>query len=205
MKLYYIPGACSLAAHIVALEADLPVTFHRVDISERGKTVEGEDYTKINPTGLVPLLVLEDGTKLAEAAVIIQYLGSLASGEILVPGEGKEAWKLRETINFLATEVHKSFAPLFSPTLPFEARPVFEGLVKKRLAYVADNLIGPSGYVAGDGFTVADAYLFTLLGWARFQNMDLGFAPKLGEYARRIGARPAAAEALKQEGLEHLR
>ncbi|MCR8551061.1 glutathione binding-like protein [Salipiger sp. P9] len=201
MKLYYIPGACSMAAHIVALETGIPLSFHKVDMSEKGKFVDGEDYANISPTSLVPTLILDDDTKLTEAAVIMQYLAAQVPEKNLAPDEGMLHWRLLEVLNFLSTEVHKNFTPLFNPSLQADARQLFEDLLKKRLSYLAENMIGQSGYLVGDDYTIADAYLFTLLGWAQFQKIDLGFAPALGEYAGRISSRPAVIQALKDEGL----
>ncbi|MGA0542620.1 glutathione binding-like protein [Neotabrizicola sp. VNH66] len=198
MDLYYMPAACSLAAHIAGIEAGLPVTCKKVDMSPNGNTVDGLDYTTINPLGLVPTIVDGD-TKISEAAVVLQYIADKADGKLGdVTGPGR--WKLIETLNFLATEVHKSLAPLFRPSLPAEARPFFDNLIASRLT-AAQNRIGESGYLVGKEFTVADAYFFTLLGWCNFLKLDLSPWPKLGEYVQRIGGRPAVQQALKEEGL----
>lgn len=198
MELYYIPAACSLAAHIACLEAGLPLTCRKVEMGPDGNKVDGEDYTKINSLGLVPTIV--DGpTRISEAAVVLQYIAEKADGKLgTTTGSGR--WKLLQTLNFLATELHKSIGPLFRPDLPAQARPFFESLITKRLS-AAQDLIGESGYLVGDGFTVADAYLFTLLGWCNFMKLDMSPWPKLGEYAKRIGARPAVQRALREEGL----
>ncbi|MBP1847311.1 glutathione S-transferase [Rhizobium petrolearium] len=198
MELYYMPAACSLAAHISCLEAGLPVTCRMVVMDPSGNKVEGEDYTKINPLGLVPTIV--DGeTRLSEVAVVLQYIADKADGK-LGKVTGEERWKLLETLNFIATEIHKSLAPLFRADLPAEARPFFEKMATGRLIE-AQNRIGDAGYLVGDSFTVADAYLFTVLGWCNFLKMDMSLWPKLGEYARRIGGRPSVQQALKEEGL----
>lgn len=198
MDLYYIPAACSLAAHIASLEVGLPLTCRKVEMYPAGNKVDGEDYTKINPLGLVPTIVDGD-TKISEAAVVLQYIADKADGKLGdVTGDGR--WKLLETLNFLATEVHKSIGPLFRPDLPAETRPFFEKLIASRLT-AAQGRIGTSGYLVGDSFTVADAYFFTLLGWCNFLKMDMSPWPKLGEYGQRIGSRPAVQQALKEEGL----
>ncbi|MFD1912634.1 glutathione S-transferase family protein [Halodurantibacterium flavum] len=198
MDLYYIPAACSLAAHIACLEVGLPLTCRKVEMDPAGNKVDGEDYTIINPLGLVPTIVDGD-TRISEAAVVLQYIADKADGKLGdVTGDGR--WKLLETLNFLATEVHKSIGPLFRPDLPAEARPFFEKLIASRLTAAQDR-IGASGYLVGDSFTVADAYLFTLLGWCNFLKMDMSPWPKLGEFAQRIGSRPAVQQALKEEGL----
>lgn len=198
MELYYIPAACSLAAHIACREAGLPLTCRKVEMDPAGNKVDGEDYTKINSLGLVPTIV--DGPiRISEAAVVLQYIADKADGKLgTVAGSGR--WPLLETLNFLATELHKSIGPLFRPDLPAEARPFFESLVTKRLSAVQDR-IGASGYLVGESFTVADAYLFTLLGWCNFLKFEMSHWPKLGEYAKKIGARPAVQQALKEEGL----
>ncbi len=198
MELYYIPAACSLAAHIACLEAGLPLTCRKVEMGPGGNKVDGEDYTKINSLGLVPTIV--DGpTQISEAAVVLQYIAEKAEGKLgTTAGSGR--WQLLQTLNFLATELHKSIGPLFRPDFPPEARSFFESIISKRLS-AAQDLIGESGYLVGDGFTVADAYLFTLLGWCNFMKLDLSPWPKLDEYAKRIGARPAVQQALREEGL----
>lgn len=198
MDLYYIPAACSLAAHISCLEADLPVTCRMVEVDPAGNKVDGEDYTRINPLGLVPTIVDGD-TKISEAAVVLQYIADKAGGKLgSVTGNGR--WMMLETLNFLATEVHKSIGPLFRPDFPAETRPFFEKLIASRLNAV-QNRIGASGYLVGNDFSVADAYLFTLLGWCKFLDMDMSPWPKLSEYAERIGARPAVKRAIKDEGI----
>jgi len=198
MELYYIPAACSLAARIAIIEADFPAVYRLVEIADGGNRIDGEDYTKINSLGLVPTLVDGD-TTISEAAVVLQYIADRADGKLGdVTSSGR--WKMLETLNFLATEVHKSIAPLFRPDLPAEARPFFEKLIASRLTAVQYR-IGSSGYLVGNSFTVADAYLFTLLGWCNFLKMNMSPWPKLGEFVVRIGSRPAVRQALKEEGL----
>lgn len=198
MELYYIPAACSLAAHISCLEAEIPTTCRMVVMDPAGNKVDGEDYSKINPLGLVPTIV--DGeTKISEAAIVLQYIADKADGK-LGKVTGDERWKLLETLNFISTELHKTMAPLFRPDLPVEARPFFEKMAANRLTE-AEKRIGSAGYLVGDSFTVADAYLFTVLGWCNFLKMDMSPWPKLVEYAQRIGGRPAVLQALKEEGL----
>lgn len=198
MKLYYIPGACSLAARIAIIEANLSTTYQIVEMKPTGNTINDEDYGAINPLGLVPTIVDGDNT-IAEAAIVLQYIAEKAGGKLGdVTGPGR--WKLLETLNFLATEVHKSFSPLFSPDLPKEAQPFLTKHLARCLSATQDR-IGRSGYLVGSAYTVADAYLFTLLGWARFLKIDLSPWPQLVEYAQRIGSRPAVQEALKEEGL----
>ena len=198
MDLYYIPAACSLAAHISCLEAGIPTACHLVTRGPTGSKVEGEDFTNINPLGLVPTIVDGDMT-LTESAIVLQYIADKANGK-LGKVTGDDRWKLLETLNFLATEVHKSLAPLFRPDLPVEARSFFINFAMGRMSDT-QNLIGRAGYLVGDSFTVADAYLFTLLGWCTFLKFDMSPWPKLEEYAKRIGDRPSVRQALKEEGL----
>lgn len=200
MELFYLPGACSLGPHIALAEADLPVTLRKVDMTASGPTVDGEDYRRVNPLGLVPALRTDEGEIITEAAVVLQYIASLVPDARLGDVTGKGRWHLQQVLNFLATELHKSFGPLFKQDMPADARPVFQKIIEDRFS-VVQSWIGPSGYLVGDDFTIADAYLFTILGWAQFLKMDMGRWPQLGEYAQRIGARPAVQKALKEEGL----
>lgn len=200
MHLYYIPGACSLAPHIALLEAGIPVTRHMVERTETGNRVDGGDYREINPTGLVPALVADDGTMIAEAAVVLQFIAAQLPDARLGDVTGAGRWEMQQVLNFLATEVHKSFGGLFRPDLSAEMRSYFEAQVLGKMAE-AQARIGASGYLVGDSFTVADAYLFTLIGWCQFLGIDLSALPKLGEYAGRIASRPAVGQALKDEGL----
>ena len=199
MKLYYAPGTCSLSPHIVAREARLPLTLVRVD--SRNKTTEsGEDYRAINPKGYVPLLELDNGVRLSEGPAIVQYLADLAPASKLAPANGTlERYQLQEWLNFITSEVHKQFSPLFDATMPDEAKEKFRNRLATRFDWIAGQLKGRD-YLMGS-FTVADAYLFVVLGWTKFTGPDLARWPVLQEYVARVAARPHVQEALKAEGL----
>ena len=199
MKLYYAPGTCSLSPHIVAREAGLPMTLVRVD--NRNKTTEtGEDYRAINPKGYVPLLELDNGVRLSEGPAIVQYLADLAPASKLAPPNGTvERYQLQEWLNFITSEVHKQFSPLFDATMPDEAKEKFRNRLATRFDWIAGQLKGRD-YLMGS-FTVADAYLFVVLGWTKFTGPDLARWPVLQDYVARVAARPHVQEALKAEGL----
>jgi glutathione S-transferase len=199
MKLYYAPGTCSLSPHIVAREAGLPLTLVRVD--NRNKTTEsGEDYRAINPKGYVPLLELDNGVRLSEGPAIVQYLADLAPASKLAPANGTvERYQLQEWLNFITSEVHKQFSPLFDATMPDEAKEKFRNRLATRFDWIAGQLKGRD-YLTGS-FTVADAYLFVVLGWTKFTGPDLARWPVLQDYVARVAARPRVQEALKAEGL----
>jgi glutathione S-transferase len=199
MKLYYAPGTCSLSPHIVAREAGLPLTLVRVD-NKNKKTESGEDYRAINPKGYVPLLELDNGARLSEGPAIVQYLADLAPAAKLAPANGTfERYQLQEWLNFITSEVHKQFSPLFDATMPDEAKEKFRNKLASRFDWVAEQLRGRD-YLMGS-FTVADAYLFAVLGWTKFTGPDLARWPALQQYVDRIAARPRVQEALKAEGL----
>jgi glutathione S-transferase len=199
MKLYYAPGTCSLSPHIVAREAGLPLTLVRVD--NKNKTTEaGEDYRAINPKGYVPLLELDNGVRLSEGPAIVQYLADLAPASKLAPANGTvERYQLQEWLNFITSEVHKQFSPLFDATMPDEAKEKFRNRLATRFDWIAGQL-KDRDYLMGS-FTVADAYLFVVLGWTKFTGPDLARWPVLQEYVARVAARPHVQEALKAEGL----
>lgn len=198
MKLYYSPGACSLSPHIALLEAGLPYELVKVDI--RAKKLEnGEDYLKLNPKGQVPALGLDSGEIVTEGPVIVQMIADQASAKALAPAHGSaERYKLLEWLNFLTSEVHKSFGPMFAPTLNDEA--FFKDRVMGKLKYIDSQLAGRD-YLMGKQFTVADGYLFTMLTWGDRMKFDLSAMPNLAAYKTRVAARPQVQEAMKKEGL----
>ncbi|WFU40558.1 glutathione transferase GstA [Bradyrhizobium sp. CB82] len=200
MKLYYSPGACSLSPHIALLEADLPYELVKVDI--RAKKLEnGEDFLKVNPKGQVPALGLDSGEIVTEGPVIVQMIADQASAKGLAPArDSSERYKLLEWLNFLTSEVHKSFGPLFSPVLADDAKAFFKDRVMGKLEYVDGQLAGRD-YLMGKQFTVADGYLFTMLTWAERLKFDLSALTNLLAYKARVAARPKVQEALKREGL----
>jgi glutathione S-transferase len=200
MKLYYTPGACSLSPHIALLEAGLPYDLIKVDL--RAKKLEnGDDFLKVNPKGQVPVLALDSGELVTEGPVIIQMIADKAAAKNLAPArDSSERYKLLEWLNFITTELHKNFGPMFSPVLADEAKAFFKDRVMGKFKYVESQLAGRE-YLMGSRFTVADGYLFTMLSWADRLKFDLSEMPNLLAYKARIGARPKVQEALTKEGL----
>jgi len=199
MKLYYAPGACSLAPHIVILEAGLDVKLDKVTFGEKRMTEDGRDFLAINPQGSVPTLELDDGSVLTENAVVLRYLASLAAGANLAAQAGMAHWRLLETLNFIATELHKGFSPLFHKPSP-ELRQALLKQLRNRLTLLAAKL-GAGRFLMGEHFTIADAYAFVVLRWARHFQVDFSHLPELTAYFERLLSRPAVKRALAEEGL----
>ena len=200
MKLYYGPGACSLSPHIVLRELGLPFELERVD-TKAGKTERGTDYRTVNPKGAVPTLELDDGQRLTEGPAIVQYLADLEPESGLAPRAGTmERYRLQEWLNFITSEVHKQFSPLFKPNTPEDYKPVAKENIARRFDWLDKQLAGQE-YLMGKTFTVADAYLFVMLTWTKPTGIDLGRWPNLGEYRKRVAARPKVKEAMRAEGL----
>jgi glutathione S-transferase len=201
LKLYFAPGACSLSPHIVLRESGLDFTLERVDLGAK-KTQTGADFLKINPKGYVPTLVLEDGQVLTEGPAIVQYLADKRPATNLAPPNGSfERSRLQEMLNFITSEIHKGFSPLFNPKVPDEYKTIVRDNLFKRFDNLEAHLTGRE-YLVGNGFTVADAYAFTVLNWTHFVKIDLGKWPNLKAYYARIAARPKVQEAMKAEGLK---
>ncbi|NWH07976.1 MAG: glutathione transferase GstA [Alphaproteobacteria bacterium] len=201
MKLYYAPGACSLAPHIVLRETGANFTLEKVDLAAK-KTETGADFSQINPKGYVPVLQLDDGEILTEGIVMQQYLADKAPASKLAPERGTtERRRLEEMLVFLSTEVHKAFSPLFSPVFKDDVKAAFRERVTQRLDLIEKNFADGRNYATGNQFTIADAYLYTLTNWTTFVGIDLAKWPKLSAYASRVAARPAVQAALKAEGL----
>ena len=200
MKLYYAPGACSLSPHIVSRELGIAVELKKVNTKD--KTIEGGgDYWKINGRGYVPALELDNGQVLTEGPAIVQYLADQKPEAGLAPKAGTfERYQLQEWLNFLTSEVHKQFSPLFKPTTPEDYKPVTKQNLATRFDWLDKQLAGKD-YLTGKSFTVADAYLFVLLNWTKFQSIDLARWPNLSAFQARVGARPKVQEALTKEGL----
>ena len=200
MKLYYSPGACSLSPHIALLEAGLPYDLVKVDL--RAKKLEnGDDFLKINPKGQVPALALDSGELITEGPVIVQMIADRAAGKNLAPArDSAERYKLMEWLNFITTELHKNFGPMFSPVLADDAKAFFKDRLMGKFKYL-DGVLAGRDYLMGKQFTVADAYLFTMLSWAERLKFDLSGMPNLLAYKARVGARPKVQEALTKEGL----
>ena len=199
MKLYYIPGACSLAPHIIASEIGIPLELVKVEFTPEGKVAGGENYLNIAPKGAVPALVLDSGEMLTEAAAVIQYLAAQRPAAGLMPSEGMARWRALEQLNFIATELHKGFAPIMNPAFA-EQRETVIANVKGRWS-IASDLLGDKPYLGGEQFTAPDAYLFTALGWLSFVNVELTEWPNLEAYKARVAQRPAVQKALSEEGL----
>ena len=200
LKLYYVPGTCALCPHIVLHETGLDFSLEKVDPKNK-KTESGQDYNAINPKGYVPALVMENGQLLTEVAVIAQYLADLVPAKKLAPPAGTlERYRLQEALNFIGTEIHKSFSPLFNPKYSDEAKAIAKERLTLRLGTAAEMLDGRD-YVMGRDFTVADAYLFTVLRWSPRMGVDLSPWPALTAFMERIAARPAVQAAMKEEGL----
>lgn len=201
MKLYFAPAACSLAAHIVAREAGIPVELVRVDLATHSLQ-DGTDYYSINPRGYVPALRLDDGTLLTEVAAIVQYLGDLRPGSGLVPAAGSMARvHLQEWLTFISSELHKAFSPWLWHKETAEST---QRSVRQRLAVryaELDRLLARQPYLLGQDYTVADAYAFTIVNWSRFLAVDLTPFPALAAYQARVGARPQVTAAMQAEGL----
>jgi glutathione S-transferase len=200
MKLYYTPGACSMAVNIALHETGQKFDLVKVDLSQH-KTESGEDYYAINPKGYVPALKLDNGEILTEDAVLLQYVADQKPEAGLAPGAGTmERYRLMEWLNFISSEIHKTLGALFNPGITPEWKEDRVALFGRRCDYLVKAL-GSKPYLMGDKFTIADAYLFTILGWANYFKLDMGRWPVLKEYADRIAVRPAVKEAMKAEGL----
>lgn len=200
MKLYFSPGACSLSPRIALLEAGLPFDTQKVDTKTK-QMDGGGDFWAINSKGYVPLLQLDNGEYLSEGPAIVQYIADLKPESGLAPKAGTmERYRLQEWLNFITSEIHKGFSPLFDPTLAPELKQVFKDKLGKRFDWLTKQLDGKS-YVMGDTFTVADGYLFTVLNWGQWVGIDLAKWPVLTAYQTRVSARPKVQEALKAEGL----
>ena len=200
MKLYYSPGACSLSPHIVLHKAGLafealkaPTKTHKLD--------DGTDYYTINPLGYVPLLELDDGTRLTEGPAIVQYIADQAPLKNLAPANGTLArYRLQSLLNFVGTELHKGYSPLFNPATPEEYKTIARDKLVQRYKWVNEQLEGKD-YLTGPQFTVADAYLFTVTNWASRVGVDLSAYANVAAFMARVAARPAVQQALKAEGL----
>ncbi|MBP7914653.1 MAG: glutathione transferase GstA [Vitreoscilla sp.] len=200
MKLYYSPGACSLSPHIALREAGLPFDLALASTKTK-KLADGSDYLQINPKGQVPTLELDSGERLTEGPAIVQYIADLAPASGLAPTAGTMArYRLMEWLNFITSELHKGFSPLFTPAMPEEAKALGRTRVADRLAWVNTQLEGKS-YLMGDTFTVADAYLFTVSNWCAPVGIDISGLANLNAFRARVSARPAVQEAMKAEGL----
>ena len=201
MKLYYAPGACSLAAHIVAREAGLPLGLDKVDLASH-TTQGGQNYRNVNPKGYVPAVALDDGSVLTEVAAIIQYLADQGSGSSLAPANGTmERYRLIEWITFISSEIHKGFGPLWNPSTPDSVKAATKEKLATRFAYL-DKILAAQPFLTGSTFTIADAYLFTVVNWTNYHHVDLSPFPHLQAFQNRVASRPKVQEALEAEGLK---
>jgi glutathione S-transferase len=200
MKLYYAPGVCSLSPHIALEEAGLKHSLVKTDI--RAKKIEGGgDYTAINSLGYVPALALDDGTILTEGPAIVQYIADQAPDKKLAPANGTPArYRLQSWLNFISTEVHKGFSPLFNAQMPDAAKQFARDRLATRFAHL-DAHLAKNAYLMGEAFSVADAYCFTVLRWTVPTKIDLAPYPNLQAYMKRVEARPSVQAAMKAEGL----
>lgn len=200
MKLYFSPGACSLSPHIALREAGLDFELERVDFATK-KTRQGDDFTAISPHGYVPALRLDDGDLLTEGPAIVQWIADRVPERRLAPPPASFARvRLQEDLNFISTELHKGFGPLFNKQCPDEWKAVVRTQLGKRFA-VVDRRLGLHPYYTGDDFSVADGYLFTVSNWAAYVALDLSPWPNLLAFRARVGERPAVLAALEAEGL----
>ena len=200
MKLYYSPGACSLSPHIALREAGLP--FELVLASTKTKKLaDGSDFLAINPKGQVPLLELDNGVRLTEGPAIVQYIADQAPASGLAPAAGTiERYRLMEWLNFITSELHKGFSPLFSPDTPDDYKPIVRNRLLARLTYV-DEQLASRNFLLGEQFSVADIYLFVVSGWGQYVGVDISGLHKLMAFRERVANRPAVIAALKAEGL----
>ena len=200
MKLYYSPGACSLAPHIIANEASFPVQMERVD-TQTHQFGDGADYFEVNSKGQVPVLELDSGEHLTEGPVIAQYIADQSGRSDLMPEPGSIArYRVMEWQNYITSELHKSFTPLFQLDLAEDVKDTLRGVLRKKYEWL-DGRLGGREYLTGDEFTAADAYLFTVTNWASHVGLDLSGLKNLKAFQQRVAARQAVRDALKTEGL----
>ncbi len=201
MKLYFSPGACSLSPHIVLRETGLPFELEQVHLGSK-QTKSGIDFLTINPKGYVPTLQLDNGQVLTEGPAIVQYLADRRPEQKLAPPAGTmERYRLQEWLNFISTELHKSFSPLFNSKTPEEYKQLVRENLSKRFDLIAKHLDGGHPYLMGEAFSVADAYLFTVLRWTKAVSFDLTPWPALKAFIDRMLARPAVKAAMEAEGI----
>jgi glutathione S-transferase len=200
MKLYYTPGTCSLSPHIILRETGTPFELIKTDI--RGKTVDGGgDFRSINPNGYVPALALHDGTLITEGPAIVQYIADKAGATELAPDNGTLArTKVQSWLNFVSSELHKTFAPLFNAQMPEEAKELFREKLRERFAFL-DKHFASNDYLMGTAFTLPDAYLYAVLRWGKSMKVDPAAFANVKAFFDRVEARPAVQAALKAEGL----
>ncbi|HAU5638139.1 glutathione transferase GstA [Citrobacter amalonaticus] len=201
MKLFYKPGACSLASHITLRESGKDFTLDGVDLMKK-RLENGDDFFAVNPKGQVPALLLDDGTLLTEGVAIMQYLAdSVPDRQLLAPVSSISRYKTLEWLNYIATELHKGFTPLFRPDTPEEYKPTVRALLEKKMQYV-DAALKEGQWICSSRFTIADAYLFTVLRWAYAVKLNMDGLDHIAAYMKRMAERPGVAAALKAEGIQ---
>ena len=201
MKLFYKPGACSLASHITLRESGKDFTLDGVDLMKK-RLENGDDFFAVNPKGQVPALLLDDGTLLTEGVAIMQYLAdSVPDRQLLAPVSSISRYKTLEWLNYIATELHTGFTPLFRPDTPEEYKPTVRALLEKKMQYV-DAALKEGQWICGSRFTIADAYLFTVLRWAYAVKLNMDGLENIAAYMKRMAERPGVAAALKAEGIQ---
>jgi len=200
MKLYFAPGACSLSPHIVAREAGIDLQLEKVDTKSH-TFGSGSDFYGVNPKGYVPALEIKPGEILTEGPAIVQYLGDQKPGSGIVPAAGTiERYRLQEMLGYINSEIHKSYSPLWNPNTKPEQADASREYLKKRYAYV-EGLLATREYLVGNKFSAADAYLFTVTNWSQYVKLDLSGFPNVQAFQKRVAARPAVQQAMKEEGL----
>ena len=200
MKLFYSPGACSLSPHIALREAGIAFTLSKVDLKTK-KVESGEDFNGVNGKGYVPALQLDNGQILSEGPAIVQYIADQKPATGLAPAAGTiERYKLQEWLNFISSEIHKPMGSMFNPAQTADWKEAVKATLSKRLDWLSKQLEGKQ-YLMGEKFSVADGYLFTILGWAKLVSFDLSKWPVIQQYVARVGQRPKVLEAMKAEGL----
>lgn len=198
MKLYYSPGACSLSPHIALREAGLDAELIKVDLGTH-RLLDGSDFAKINPKGYVPVLELDNGKRLTEGPAIVQYIADLKPESGLAPKNGTfERYQLQEWLGFINSELHKGMGPLFAPSTPDDFKTAIRSTLGKRFGFIAERL-EKSPYLMGEHFTIADGYLFTVMGWCKWTGVNLQQWPSLITFQERVSARPAVKAALAAE------
>lgn len=200
MKLYYSPAACSLAPHIVLREAGVDFTLEKVDTAQH-QTAAGGDYYAISAKGMVPVLELANGERLTEGPIICQYIADSANATSLMPAAGTwPRYRVMEWQNYITSELHKSFTPLFQNYVDATAKEALAAVLRKKLEWLNAQM-AHGQYLTGEAFTAADAYLFAVLGWAKFVQLDISDLAHVQGFVQRVGARPAVREAMRVEGL----
>lgn len=201
MKLYYAPGTCALSPHIVLHEAGLPFEGTLTNIRSH-QLADGSDYYAVNPKGSVPVLEFDNGERLTEGPAIVQWIADQVPDKQLAPAAGSmPRYRLAEWLNFISTEIHKAYSPLFNPNMPQEAKQAFTDKLLERYKYVDDKLAGKD-YLMGSQFSVADAYLYTVTRWATPMKIDLSKFAHLAAFMQRMEGRPAVQKALQEQGLK---